>query len=326
MTARAAICAGCAPHHRSKLDSPIHMAKCKPPDNSIRNHRTPKTPWERYPFEVLGPSCFAQQAYCEKQVELWLDDPGKLVSIPKRIEGNTPAAILRQEVVDLGTQFHHSASEHAQSVARSQILARLDADESMALLETAFSGAYGNLPLVGVPDVVCFRGRDAACVIEYKVTDSNQLHRNHRVQLLLYGYLLEQESFGAHELALVCALIPRAYAARVHSFTDRQANEMIAIIHTAAKELITAAPSRQEWYQSNVRIHQDLSIRLRVFKYDRQRAERELQFFSKFWLGRRPAKPTTKPSKCRACLYNACSLCPAALVPYAGAQSERRVG
>jgi CRISPR/Cas system-associated exonuclease Cas4 (RecB family) len=294
------------------------MTKCKPSDNSIRNHRAPKTPWARYPLEALGASSFAEQAYCEKRVELWLDDPGKLISIPKRVEGTTPAATLRQEVADLGTQFHQSASEHAQPVARSQIMARLRAGESMTLVETAFSGAYGNLPLIGVPDVVCFRGCDVACVIEYKVTDSNQLHANHRVQLLLYGYLLEQESFRVRELLLICALIPRAYAARVYGFTARQADEMIAIIHTAAAEMIRPAPSRQSWYQANVRIDRDLSVRLRVFKYDRQSAERALQFFSEFWLGRRPAKPAAKPSKCKVCLYNACSLCPAALVPYAG--------
>jgi hypothetical protein len=301
------------------------MAKCKLSDDSTRNRRAPKTPWTRYPFEALGPSYFAQQAYCEKQVELWLDDPGKLVSIPKRVEGKVLGAIVQQEVVDRGTQFHHSASEHVQLVARSQVLARLDAGESMALVETAFSGAYGDLPLVGIPDAVCFRGRDAACVIEYKVTDSNQLHRNYRVQLLLYGYLLEQESFGVGELLLVCALIPRAYATRVHSFTASQADEMIAVIHNAAEDMITSAPSRQNWYHPNVWIHRHLNIRLRVLKYDRQRAKRELQFFSEFWLGRRPAKPAAKPSKCKVCLYNACSLCPAALVPYAGVQSARRV-
>lgn len=285
---------------------------------SAPKSRAAKPPWDRYPFEALGASYFAEQAYCEKRVDLWLKDPGDLVSIPKQIEGKVPGAVFQQELADVGTQFHQSTSDKAAPISRSDLKAQLRAGKSVILVESAFSASYRKLPLAGVPDAVCFDGRNAACVIEYKVTDSNQLQTSHRVQLLLYGYLLEQETFGVGDLLLICALVPRAHAAWAEGLSDEQAQEFVSVIRETAEHLVGSEPSRRNWHQGNVLVAKGVSIWLRVFRYERAAAERELQFFSDFWLGHRPAKPTSKPGKCAVCLYNACALCPVALTPYAG--------
>jgi hypothetical protein len=280
--------------------------------------RAAKSPWDRYPLEALGASYFAEQAYCEKRVDLWLKDPGNLVSIPKQIEGKVPGAVFQQELADVGTQFHQAASDKAAPISRSDLKADLRAGKSVILVESPFSASYRKLPLAGVPDAVCFDGRNAACVIEYKVTDSNQLQTSHRVQLLLYGYLLEQESFGVGDLLLICALVPRAHGAWAESLNDTEAEGLVSIIRSTSEQLVASEPSHRNWHQGNVRVSDGVTVWLRVFRYERSVAERELQFFSDFWLGRRPAKPTSKPGKCTVCLYNACSLCPDALVPYSG--------
>jgi hypothetical protein len=37
---------------------------------------------DRFPFSRTGVSYFAEQASCEKRVELWLQNPSSLVSVP----------------------------------------------------------------------------------------------------------------------------------------------------------------------------------------------------------------------------------------------------
>jgi hypothetical protein len=301
------------------------MGTSRTSKRSALGSRAAKSPLDRYPFEALGASYFAEQAYCEKRVDLWLNDPGNLVAIPKRIEGKVSGAVLQQELADFGTQFHQSVSDNAAPIACADLRAKLRAGKSVTLLESAFSANYRKLRLAGVPDAVCFDGRDAACVIDYKVTNSNQLQTSHRVQLLLYGYLLDQETFGVDDLLLICALVPRANAAWAESLSDEQAQQLVPIIRATAEALVRSEPSRRNWHQGNVLVAGGATIWLRVFRYERAVAERELQFFIDFWLGRRPAKPTSKPGKCAVCLYNACSLCPAALTPYVGSMIVKNV-
>lgn len=43
-------------------------------------------PLYRFPFPRIGISYFAEQAYCEKRVKLWLRNLGRLVSVPAEIE------------------------------------------------------------------------------------------------------------------------------------------------------------------------------------------------------------------------------------------------
>ena len=291
---------------------------------STHTARKPVRPWDLFPGETLGASYLAEQAYCEKRVELWLGNPGSLVSVPREIEGEGPAALLQEELADIGSQFHQGVSERAPVVTPVEVRKRLAAGEQLILLESGLSGKHRTIPLGGVPDAVCFQGLDASCVIEYKVTDSNQLQTSHRVQLLVYGYLLEQEGFRVGDLLLACALVPRAHSEWIRSLPPSKIERFVNTVRAASHLLVQSEPSRQNWYQPDLEIHKGTHIWLRVFKYEHDTAERELQFFSDFWLGARPAKPTTKERKCAVCLYNSLNSCSAALAPYSGPSAEPR--
>jgi len=291
---------------------------------SIHTAKKPVRPWDLFPREALGASYLAEQAYCEKRVELWLGNPGSLVSVPRQIEGEGPAALLQEELADIGSQFHQGVSETAPVITPVEVRNRLAAGEQLILLESGLSAKYRTIPLGGVPDAVCFQGLNASCVIEYKVTDSNQLQTSHRVQLLVYGYLLEQEGFRVGDLLLACALVPRAHSEWIRSLPPSKIEHFVNTVRAASHSLVQAEPSRRNWYQPDLEVHEGTHIWLRVFKYEHDAAERELQFFTDFWLGARPAKPTTKERKCAVCLYNSLNSCSAALAPYSGLPTAPR--
>jgi hypothetical protein len=186
---------------------------------------------------------------------------------------------------------------------------------SITLAEPSFQGDYDGLPLIGQPDAILFEGMRATSILEYKVTDSDQLHRSHRVQLLLYGYLIAQ-NFNIDNLVLICVLVPHRHSKWLDKLTPAKAQKFIEIISAKAETLIATQPSRKNWHCLGVIVHRDIKVNLRVFKYDQKSAKHELEFFSQYWRGEREAVPTTMPRKCAVCLYNRVDLCPVAQVPY----------
>lgn len=152
------------------------------PEQTCENMR----PIDRYKHPLLGISLIAEQAYCEQMVDLWLQNPSRLTSVPaiyeERIE-EFPEAKRQVALAGGGTQFHESVSSTAVPASWNEIKEMLRSGRSLTMLESRLQGSYDSLALVGRPDAVCFDGWKARCILEYKVTESARLYLSHRVQL-----------------------------------------------------------------------------------------------------------------------------------------------
>lgn len=273
-------------------------------------------PFDRYPHSALFVSDFAQQAYCEQQLDLWLQNPGELTSVPAGME-EMEAALAQFAKVNIGSLFHESMTQGAAAIDWEEAKELLRAGESLTMLESQLSGEYRELPIVGRPDAICFDGWQASMVIEYKVTDATQLYPNHRVQLLLYGYLLQQQTFDIDNLVLVCALVPRRDKEWINNISPQQAQELVARIEREMRALTARAGLRwRDLYHPGLRLAGGVAVRLRAFRYTKREALKYLASFSEYWLGQRAPEPTTNANKCRCCLYNAARLCPVPQAPY----------
>ena len=276
-------------------------------------------PLDRFPYSEVGVSYFAEQAYCEKRVDLWLQNPTRsgLVSVPAALEGR-PEAQNQEDLITSGKEFHEAVESATKPLSSSEIAQAVQLGSPFALAESRLTGEYRGVRLRGRPDHVFFDGRHASCVLEYKVTDSNQLQTSHRVQLLLYGYLLGQQSFNVDNLILVCVLVPRHHDTWLAKLTPGRARKFVTTIRSKAESLIAAQPSRKNWHQMGVEVSRGVHVNLRLFRYDQQKAESELEFFTAYWLGGRDAIRTTMVSKCAVCQYNQLNLCPVPQVEYGG--------
>lgn len=281
--------------------------------------RKSERPLARFPYPEVGVSYFAEQAYCEKRVDLWLQNPTRtgLVSVPAELEGR-PEARDQEDLITSGKEFHEAVESAIKPLSSSEIARAVQLGSPFDLSESRLIGEYRGVRLRGRPDHVFFDGRYASCVLEYKVTDSNQLQTSHRVQLLLYGYLLGQQSFNVDNLILVCVLVPRHHDAWLAKLTPGRVRKFVATIRIEAESLIAAQPSRKNWHQMGVEVSRGVHVNLRVFRYDQQKAENELEFFTAYWLGGRDAIRTTMASKCAVCQYNQLKLCPVPQVEYGG--------
>lgn len=170
-------------------------------------------------------------------------------------------------------------------------------------------GKYKDVSLAGYPDAVCFDGRSVACILDYKITESNQLQMSHRVQLLLYAYLLQEKRINVDNLILICVLIHPRHCSYFEGLSEFEKKDFVISIRLKSEKLVSTQPFRLNWYCSNYIIQKKINVKLRIFKYDRERAKRELDFSLDYWLGKRRAMPTKNYRKCERCLYNASNLC-----------------
>jgi CRISPR/Cas system-associated exonuclease Cas4 (RecB family) len=202
---------------------------------------------------------------------------------------------------------------HALPIDPAEFAARSAMGGRTWLAESLFSADFGGFPLAGIPDAVCFEYGKPAAIHEYKFTDSPQLQMSHRVQLLIYGYILEKSGFDVHNLVLTCVLIPRRFASEVQAVVTPEAANLI---RDAVVDVVRRQKASPNWRLANFSLCDGVNVIVRAFRYDRSRAERELKFFAEFWSGTRTAWPTSKAGKCSGCLYNSLRRCSSSLIRY----------
>src|SRR5262249_25008523 len=149
------------------------------------------------------------------------------------------------------------------------------------------------------------------------------LFPNQKLQLLLYGYLLEERTFDVESLNLVCVLVARRNAAWLKGISEADDAGFVARIEEAATQATTTKKSSRDRYLPNVKINKNVSVNLWIFPYRRAAALKELKHYAGYWLGAREAAPAGNVNKCRRCLYNAAKLCTLASAEYDQDQFSR---
>lgn len=270
-------------------------------------------PWNTYPYPALSVADIADQSYCEKRVHLWVKDPGRRISVPRQIEDLSESALAQEALVSLGEEIHDALAVPAVSLTREDLIEKIASGESLWALETGWSAEFAGFPVAGVPDAVYFDNGRPRIVIDYKNVNSNQLQFSHRVQLHLYGYLLEEAGYDVDGLLLACLLIPRTDDVEI---LDGPPVALRDHVRDQATAISLRRPSQRNWRVDNVDVGSGTHATLRAFKYERTKAERELAFATDFWGGTRKPWPTSKAAKCACCLYNQLRKCSDALVRY----------
>lgn len=280
------------------------------PALKTNSRRTQKlTPWDRLPYDVLPVSTIAEQCYCEHRIHLWLRSPGNMVSVPRELEATEGPPQRLLNAASAGTEFHAKAAESSQPATPRQLRKLVSDGQMLQLLEWPLNAQYGKLPVQGIPDAVCFESGQVQCILEYKVTDSNQLQMSHRVQLQIYGWLLQKNRFILQDALCVCVLVPVAQALLIDEVSESVRETLANRIHRIARECVDDSPEKINWYMKQVSLDGDFWVRLRIFRTSVAAARRELRFFAPYWEGKREPIPSSNPRKCSVCDYNATRKC-----------------
>src|SRR3954469_5212054 len=104
-------------------------------NNAIAEKSQQARPLDIYPHKSLRISDIAQQAYCEKQIDLWIQNPGELTSVPAGME-ETAAGLTQLRTAAGGTNFHNEVSQFAVPTSWDEIEAELKQGRALTLLES----------------------------------------------------------------------------------------------------------------------------------------------------------------------------------------------
>jgi hypothetical protein len=260
--------------------------------------------------------------YCEKQVDLWLDNPTSgRVSQPGGIEEEETPEVSEErdradQRVELGEDFHSTVERSAVAIDSSELQKLLRRGESFVLLEYGLQGTYKGLPIIGRADAICCKGRRVSRVLEYKVTNTPRLFPSHQAQLRLYGFLLEQAGFDITDLVLVCVFIPSSQAEWIANLSHAKTQKLLDRVGSAVDNIVATKPLGRFSSYGNIVVKRGVEVSLGIFPYDGSKTTEELDFAVSYWHGKRAPIPTKQSGKCARCLYNAIDRCTEALVPF----------
>jgi hypothetical protein len=223
----------------------------------------------RHGIHFIPASGIAEQYYCEQKVEMSYT-VGDIVT-----EAKAEGKALHETLLQMGKTTRESLVRNIQMkglyIVRFPILAR-------------FSG----LILAGVPDAIVFvRGRPAF-IIELKTTggDVSRLWRDEKVQVRVYGLILDQMAFDCSRLKLVIVKQRRNRYLMDEGYRKRFLSRIVSTLLGKAKLI----------FPGDV-------MHLHVLDYNRGEAVEDVEWAMDYWLSKREPIPTRNASKCRSCEY-----------------------
>jgi hypothetical protein len=252
-------------------------------------------PGLRHGIPGVGVSTLAGQWYCELKIDLKYRHPELSIVSP---------------ALERGTEGHGAFSADAVPMSREELEARVRGGEDVYLQESRFAAPIHDAPVVGVPDLVHLRGRDARLVLEFKFSRRDDLFIDRFIQAQTYGLLLEGNGYRMDEAVCVVGVLPSPASREA----DRSKMDYLRRDGVLAKILERSAGLRERLIRSpralfSLRSTEEGSGTLHAFRYDPNGARRHLRWALDYWLERREAVPTKHASKCRSCAFNAAGLC-----------------
>ena len=240
----------------------------------------------RHGVPGIGVSTLAGQWYCEMKVDL---------------KYRHPEIAIRSPALERGTAGHGAFSAGAVPMAADELRERIEKGEDIYLQESRFAAPIHGAPVVGVPDLVHLRGRDARLVLEFKFSKRDDLFIDRFIQTQSYGLLLEGTGYRMDDTVCVVGVLP-----------SRETKEGVLqrILERSAElsDRLRSSPRRV----FALREREPGSGTLHAFRFEPRTARLHLRWALDYWKERREAIATTHPSKCRTCAFNAARVCPKA--------------
>lgn len=232
----------------------------------------------RHGISSVGVSSLAQQFYCEHKVE------------NEFLFGEVPT-----EAKEQGTALHDELLP--QKPISDEDFVKLVSQKKATYAVLPLWGKLGDIRVIGMPDHIIWTEGKPRWLVELKTTSSDptRLWDDQRVQIVLYGALLEQMGFNCSNLKLALIRL------RASDLSKKQKQIWVMQVSKYLQE------DRVQELEANNKG----TIKVHLIKHDLVEAEAFVQRKQDYWLHRREPTSSTSFNKCRACEYR--SRCPKSL-------------
>lgn len=222
----------------------------------------------RFEARFLPVSEVSTQYFCEKKVEM------------ERIYGRKERLEMR-----IGKEAHELLLKDTVMVKREQLLHEIYSGKPTLVREMRLIGKHEDIIIVGVPDAVLFYKRLPILLSEYKFSKKTVPFHDHHVQARLYCYLLHLMGWNTDRLRYALIMAPPEL---------REDEEL----RTIPKKILKYPREDKIVFKTG---KGNINVYINSFNLDE--AVKELDWALEFWRLERPAMPTRKPAKCKACEF-----------------------
>lgn len=221
--------------------------------------------------DTVAPSKIGGQFYCERKIDLELEHG----------EVETPEK-------QRGSATHEKAAEDAVEVEMDEIWDAIERGDRQIVVESTFVGEAADFVVVGIPDAIIFDDSKPQLIFDRKTTSiPGRLFDNQRIQVWLYGYMLQSLGFDTGDLQL--AILSHEQA--IDAETGKRLQEMVltqyADLADGQTELLT-----------------DPGAVVYLFNYNPIDHIEELSWALEYWRHEREPEPAENVAKCRSCPYS----------------------
>lgn len=222
--------------------------------------------------QMVAPSKVGSQFYCEKKVHL------------ERELGGVETETMRR-----GTETHEKAAEDAEPVDTDEMWNAIERGERQTVIETMFPGEIDEFAIFGIPDAIVFDEGVPQLIFDRKTTSlPGRLFKNQRVQVWLYGYMMESLGFETDDLQLTILAHEQALDPELGKQLQKQ------ILQTDSNDRAVGETELLE--EPTALVH--------CFDYATEDHIDDLRWALEYWRGERDPVPTEKAAKCRSCPFN----------------------
>lgn len=225
-------------------------------------------------------SKIADQFYCEYKV--WL-------------KPQVPDEEFRTEQIVIGSAVHQLIETEAPKITPEELKAKDERKEMVGLVEQRIDGSLDGVSISGKIDALLRIEKKVLFVVDYKTTYKDKVFEDTKVQLGLYGLLLEQNDFVVNDLVLMVVMLGKDPYAVPTKFATTDGH----------------LPTNQEWKFATEAYQQftkNESPKFRkenwlahLWKFDANWVRMTVGPKLEVWRGERDPKPTESVNKCRAC-------------------------
>lgn len=248
----------------------------------------------RHGLPGVGVSTLAGQWYCELKVDLKYRHPEISVVSP---------------ALERGTAGHGAISAGAVPMTHAELEEQVLRGQEIYLQESRFSAPIYDATVIGIPDLIHLKGRDARLVLEFKFSKRADLFIDRFIQAQAYALLLEGSGYRTDRTVCVVGVLP--------SPEDREPSDskmehlkkggvLPRILDRCAE--LSGRLDRSPRHVFSLRSTEETGT-LHAFRFEPRTARLHLRWALDYWQGRREAVATTHASKCRVCPFNAARVC-----------------
>lgn len=227
---------------------------------------------------TVAPSKVGGQFYCEKKIDL------------EREHGEVETPEKKR-----GSETHEKAAEDAVEVEMDEVWDAIERGDRQILVESPFVGEVDEHVIVGIPDAIVFNDGRPQLIFDRKTTSiPDRLFKNQRIQVWLYGYMLDDLGFETEDLRFAIL----SHEQRIEPETGKHLQNLVL-------------STIDEFDDGRNQLRSDPDAYLHTFAYSPSEHQDDLHWALEYWRDDREPIPTKNAAKCRSCPHS--SRCPDSL-------------